>query len=121
VPNTRARELRRNLTQAERRLWSALRDRRANGYKFRRQHQIGPYFVDFLCPESGIFVEADGAHHEDEEQAWYDYRRTNWLKSKGYRVLRFRNHDILRHPSQVIDAIEKALVETAPHPSRRHR
>jgi primosomal protein N' (replication factor Y) len=107
------------MTQAERRLWSALRNRRTAGFKFRRQHQIGYYIVDFFCPERGLIVEADGAQHDDEEQAWYDYRRTHWLMSKGYRVLRFRNLDVLRHPYQVIGRIEEALADAAPHPTRR--
>jgi len=109
------------MTQAERRLWSALRNRRAGGFRFRRQHQIGFYIVDFFCPETGLIIEADGAQHDDDEQAWYDYRRTQWLKTKGYRVLRFRNLDVLHHPYQVIQTIEEALRETAPHPSRRPR
>jgi very-short-patch-repair endonuclease len=119
MPSTRSRELRRNMTEAERRLWSALCDRRAAGFKFRRQHQIGHYIVDFFCPQARLIVEADGAQHEDEEQAWYDYRRTRWLMSRGYRVLRFRNLDVLRFPYQVVARIEEALVEAPPHPSRR--
>ena len=121
MPDLRARELRRYMTPAERRLWSALRDRRASGFKFRRQRKIGPFYVDFVCLETRTIIEVDGGHHDDEEQAWYDFRRSGWLKEKGFRILRFRNSDVLRNSNQVIGAIEQELAKSAPHPSRRSR
>lgn len=114
---TRARELRRNMTEAERRLWSAIRHRRLNRYKFRRQQQIGHYIVDFYCPEARLVIEVDGSQHSNEEQAWYDYRRSSWLKSKSYRILRFTNHDVLRHPVEVVEAIWEALVRPPIRPA----
>ena len=107
----RVRELRRHLTDAERRLWSDLRDRRLEGLTFRRQRQIGPYFVDFVCLEVKLIVEADGSQHHDEEQAWYDYRRTKYLEKDGYKVLRFDNYAVLKHPVEVLARIAEAASE----------
>jgi 5-methyltetrahydrofolate--homocysteine methyltransferase len=104
----RARELRKYPTDAERRLWSGLRNRRLNGLKFRRQHQLGPYLVDFCCVEARLVVEADGSQHHDEVQARYDHNRTKWIESAGYRVVRFANRDILKYPSHVLEAIAAA-------------
>src|SRR5207302_6077655 len=92
APSDRARELRRDATDAERRLWSALRDRRLRGYRFRRQHPIGNYIVDFACTRHCVIVEADGGQHADSEA---DRDRTAWLESQGWQVLRFWNNDIL--------------------------
>jgi very-short-patch-repair endonuclease len=100
------------MTDAERRLWSGLRNRRLNGLKFRRQHPLGPCLVDFLCHEARLVVEADGGLHHEEVQAWYDYHRTKWLESAGYRVVRFTNHDILKHPMQVLEAIAAAAMQS---------
>jgi very-short-patch-repair endonuclease len=105
------------MTEAERRLWSALRGRRLRGFKFRRQQPLGIYIIDFFCPEARLIVEADGSQHDDEDQAWYDYGRTKWLKSRGYHVLRFRNYNILRYPSQVVEAIADALGQAPIRPA----
>lgn len=102
----RARELRRDATAAERRLWSALRDRRLRGYRFRRQHPVGEYVADFACTRHRLIVETDGGQHVDNEA---DNRRTAWLEAEGWRVLRFRNNDILRNTDGVIEAILRAL------------
>ena len=99
------------MTDAERRLWSGLRNRRLSGLKFRRQHQLGPYLVDFFCHEAKLVVEADGAKHHEEVQAWYDDHRTKWLESAGYRVVRFTNHEILKHPAEVLESIAAAARE----------
>ncbi|MBI1212340.1 MAG: DUF559 domain-containing protein [Alphaproteobacteria bacterium] len=104
----RARKLRRNMTEAERRLWAGLRDRRLDRLKFRRQHQFGPYYVDFVCIEARLIVEADGSQHREETRAWYDYHRTKWFEKLGYRVVRFANGEILKRPAQVFEAIAAA-------------
>jgi very-short-patch-repair endonuclease len=88
-----------------------LRDRRLDGLKFRRQQQIGPYFVDFICVEARLVVEADGSHHHDEDEAWYDYWRTKWLESAGYRVVRFGNRAILTNSRSVLTDIASAAKE----------
>lgn len=83
----RARELRKSMTDAERRLWQKLKRRQIAAVKFRRQQPIGPFIVDFVCFERRVIVEVDGGRHAD--QAAYDERRTCWLEAQGYRVLRF--------------------------------
>ena len=106
----RARELRREPTDAERALWRHLRRRQINGHKFRRQQAIGRFIVDFVCLEKRLVVEVDGGQHS-EGQARYDDRRTSWLRSEGYRVLRFWNGDVLREPEGVFEVIRRALGE----------
>ena len=108
MPNPRARELRVNSTDAERRLWSLLRDRRLDGYKFRRQYPVGSYIADFACLEHMLIVEADGGQHADNQN---DQRRTNWLQSQGWRVIRFWNDEILRNPQGIAAAILQSLAE----------
>jgi very-short-patch-repair endonuclease len=88
----RARELRKNLTDVERLAWRKLRSRRFAGYKFRRQMPVGRYIVDFVCLERKLIVELDGGQHN--EQVDYDQARTEWLKSQGFEVLRFWNHEV---------------------------
>ena len=89
----RARELRRNLTDAERALWQVLRNRQVSGYRFRRQAPIGPYVVDFVCFEIRLVIEVDGGQHI--ERADYDEGRTAWLEGAGFRVIRFWNNEVL--------------------------
>ena len=108
----RAKSLRRELTPAERRLWSSLRNRQIERAKFRRQQPIGPFIADFVCLERSLIIEADGGQHADSEQ---DMRRTAFLESKGYRVLRFWNNDILESLGGVIQIISAAL--STPHPA----
>jgi len=111
----RARELRRNATDAERLLWRHLRDRRLAGFKFRRQVVIGRYIADFVCPEAKLIVEADGGQHQAQSQA--DARRTAELECLGFRVLRFWNHQILQETETVLEVIRLALVVPSPRPS----
>ena len=104
--NQKSRELRATMTDAERRLWSALRGRRLEGYKFRRQHPLGPFILDFACVQHRLVVEADGGQHADNN---YDERRTAWLAKRGWRVIRFWNNDILANTEGVADTILRAL------------
>ncbi len=106
MPARRARSLRLTQTDAERRLWTALRARRLQGYKFRRQRPIGPYIVDFVCLAHHLIVEADGGQHAESAE---DERRTAWLESRGWRVIRFWNNDILTNPEGVVETILLAL------------
>jgi very-short-patch-repair endonuclease len=99
----RARELRSKLTDAEQRLWQALRRRQVAGVKFRRQQPIGDFIVDFVCFERRLIVEVDGGQHA--EQVSYDEQRTQWLEARGYRVLRFWNNDVLADTEGVAQAI----------------
>ncbi len=89
-----------------------LRARQLNGVKFRRQHPIGRYIVDFCCPERRVVVELDGGHHASQIQA--DQRRTEFLVQLGYRVLRFWDHEVLTNPDAVLEQIAEAV--THPHP-----
>jgi len=109
----RARELRRLSTDAEKRLWSGLRNRRLDGWKFRRQTWIGPYVVDFVCIEAGLVIEADGSQHADACD--YDARRSAWLANEGFTVLRFLNGNALMNTEGVLRTILAAL-RASPHP-----
>jgi very-short-patch-repair endonuclease len=103
----RARALRRSSTPAERALWELLRNRRLEGAKFRRQQPLGPYFVDFLCEEARLVVEADGAHHFPPPE--HDVVRDAFLRAAGLTVLRLSNHDILSDPDSVLERIRALL------------
>jgi very-short-patch-repair endonuclease len=106
------RRLRHQQTDAERKLWFALRDRRLDGFKFVRQEAIGGYIADFACRERKLIVEADGGQHADSVE---DRRRDAELKAEGYRVLRFWNNDILKNRDGVLETILSALrVEKLP-------
>ena len=104
-----AKELRKNLTDAEQKLWQHLRNRQLEGYKFRRQQAIGKYIVDFVCFEKKLVVELDGGQHSDAKRVEYDSNRTRWLESRGYQVLRFWNHEVLSEFDAVEETIWKGL------------
>jgi very-short-patch-repair endonuclease len=104
----RARQLRRNATFPERVLWGLLRDRRLSGLKFRRQHAVGPYVVDFYCSSHRLVVELDGRSHDD--RGLEDRRRQNYLESvAGLKVLRVGNDDVLHDPESVVFGVLRAL------------
>jgi very-short-patch-repair endonuclease len=105
----RARELRRNRTEAEAHLWSRLRRRQLGGQKFRRQVPIGRYIVDFACPAACLVVEVDGGQHDLATEA--DASRDAWLTERGYRVLRFWNNQVLAETEAVLEDILRALGE----------
>ena len=107
----RAKSLRRALTDQERKLWGALRDRRLGGFKFRKQQPIGPFIADFVCQERRLIVEADGSQHAESDS---DAARDAFLNGKGYRVLRVWNKDVTYNLSGVLTAILAALSD--PHP-----
>jgi very-short-patch-repair endonuclease len=107
-------DLRQKATDAEQRLWRRLRNRQVCGAKFRRQHPLPPYVVDFVCLEKRLVIEADGGQHL-ERQA-HDEKRTAFLEAQGFRVMRFWNDEILTQTEDVLEAIFRALNET-PHPS----
>ena len=112
-PVARARGLRHRLTDAERVLWHALRNRALAGHKFRRQHPIGPFIADFACPASRLIIELDGGQHADRGKQ--DDTRTRSLASQGYRVLRFWNNEVLNNVMGVLETIQAELAN-APHP-----
>ena len=106
---SRAKRLRRNSTDAERVLWRHLRNKRLLGYKFRRQAVIGRYIVDFVCFSQNLIVELDGGQHP--AQSGYDAKRTEWLQSRGYRVLRFWDNEALGDVDSVLERIMLELGE----------
>ena len=113
-----SKRLRRTQTDAERKLWTRLRDRQVNGCKFRRQQPIGRFVVDFFCPEHRLVIELDGGQHASQVKA--DRRRTEFLTKAGYRVLRFWDNDVLTEPASVLLKIADELNHPSPllSPSR---
>lgn len=108
-----AKELRRNLTQAEAILWSRLRNHQLGGVGFRRQHAIGPYIVDFCAPRIKLIIELDGSQHLDQEV--YDRERAEFLAGFGYKTIRFWNGDVFNHLEDVLGSI---LVKCEGTPTR---
>jgi very-short-patch-repair endonuclease len=104
-----AKELNRNLTPAEEKLWAQLRTHRMGEVHFRKQHAIGNYIVDFCAPRRKLIIELDGSQHIDQKN--YDMERTEFLKSKGFKVLRFWNNDVLNNMESVLSVIWSALNE----------
>ncbi len=110
-----ARKLRSDTTDAEIRLWRALRNRRLSGYKFKRQVPFSPYIADFLCADAQLIVEADGGQHAESVDA--DRLRTEYFEQGGYRVLRFWNNDVLQNLEGVLETIARELGNRPPHPA----
>ncbi|MGE5563426.1 MAG: endonuclease domain-containing protein [Bacillota bacterium] len=103
----RAQELRNNATEAERRLWAHLRQRRLGGFKFTRQMSVGPFVCDFVCRERGLVVELDGGQHA--ERTAEDARRTAFLEREGLSVVRFWNNDVFDNLDGVLQLILASL------------
>ena len=95
------------MTDAENLLWRYLRNRNINGFKFRRQHPIENYVVDFVCLEKNLIIEVDGGQHSESYE--YDQSRTNIFNKTGYKVLRFWNNEVLNSIDVVLDVINKEL------------
>jgi very-short-patch-repair endonuclease len=102
LAKSHARAMRREPTDAERTLWYALRDRRLASLKWRRQFPIGEFIVDFVCLEHRMIVECDGSQHAENPR---DAARDAWLRSQGFEIARFWNHEVLRERESVIDTI----------------
>lgn len=94
------------MTDAERKLWLALRDRRLAGFKFRRQVPVGPFIVDFLCYDARLVIEVDGGQHAEFTR---DARRDQWLAANDFRVLRFWNNDVLTNIEGVLTLLLDSL------------
>lgn len=103
----KARAPRKSETDAERKIWQLLRSRSLNDVKFRRQHPVGPYIVDFVCINEKLIIELDGSQHQ--QQQTYDAQRTAFLEQAGYRVIRFWDNDVLLKTENVMQAIYDAL------------
>jgi very-short-patch-repair endonuclease len=111
----RARSLRKDSTDAEQIIWNAVRAHRLNGASFRRQLPIGPYVADFVCRAATLIIEIDGGQHFEPQGLRRDSRRDAFLSSKGYRILRFNNHEVMTNREGVLETIASAI-EHAPSP-----
>jgi very-short-patch-repair endonuclease len=109
IHRERARSLRKNLTDAERKLWFILRRKQLSSFRFRRQVPMGPYILDFVCHSVKVVIEADGGQHDESQQSAYDQKRTQWLEKQGYHVLRFWSNEIV---SRGNSGNEQAVFET---------
>lgn len=110
----RARTLRHEMTYPEQRLWTVLRDRETNQWKWRRQHPKGVYILDFYCHEAGLVIEIDGDSHADQKT--YDENRTAWLKEQGLKVIRFTNDNVMENLDEVFKEIIRVCEERCPYP-----
>ncbi|CAN7169228.1 DUF559 domain-containing protein [Pseudoxanthomonas sp. LjRoot143] len=100
-----AKQLRKGMTDAERKLWKYLRAGRLDGFKFRRQHPVPPYVLDFCCMECGLAVELDGSQHSESGDA----SRSRYLESQGWRIVRFWDNDVLNKTDAVVETIWNLL------------
>jgi very-short-patch-repair endonuclease len=102
-----ARQLRRSSTDAEKILWNRLRMRQLEDVKFRRQQPLGPYIIDLISFDRKLIIEIDGGQHNQQEKVRSDEERTDWLKEKGYRILRFWNNEVLENIDGVLERIRE--------------
>ena len=109
-----AKRLRHDMTKAETVLWTRLKGRQVNGWRFRRQHPVGPYVADFACLEAELILEVDGATHSAERDVRHDARRTAYLEANGWSVLRVWNTDIYENLGGVMDMVFAALPPLGP-------
>ena len=106
-------KLRNKGTSAEARLWTLIKNKQLDGYKFRRQHSIGNYIADFYCPAGKLVIELDGHHHFTEEGLAHDQKRSAYFQSLGIATIRFENHLVFDHPEAVLDTIKNRLESSA--------
>ena len=119
-PTVRSRELRNNATEAERKLWQQLSARKLCGARINRQFPIGQFICDFVCREKRVVIEIDGGHHATNAE--YDLRRTRFLETQGYRVIRFWNNEVLDNIDGVVAVIARTLENMpSPDPSRQRK
>ena len=104
-----SRTLRKNMTGAERLLWSKIRNRQLKGYQFYRQKIVGDYIVDFYCPKALLIIEVDGSQHYSSEEKQKDRVRDEYMAQIGLRVLRFSNREVLKNIDEVIEMIWRHL------------
>ena len=120
----KSRQLRKNMTSQERKLWNIIRERRFFGYRFRRQFPISSYIVDFVCREKRIIIEIDGGQHNEIQNIEYDNKRTEFLKSEGFQVIRFWNNDVDNNMDGIYERLKEVfkiddkITPPQPSPSR---
>lgn len=115
IAQRRSRILRNNSTDAERFLWQRLRGRQLGGYRFRRQVPIGSYIADFVSIDAKLVIELDGGQHQEKRA--YDERRDRFMKTLGYRIIRFWDTQIIEETDAVLETIMRELESVRPHPS----
>ena len=104
-------DLRKSMTPAEKVLWGRIRTKQVKGFRFRRQHPIRDFIVDFFCYDAMLVIEIDGEVHADPHQKERDIQRTRILKNLGLRELRFTNHEVINQTEEVIKKIESKLIQ----------
>ena len=114
IQRARAKQLRRSMTRAETLFWRHLKAHRLAALGFRRQSPMGNYIADFVAHSRKLIVEVDGESHDFEERIRHDGRRDEWFASRGYRVLRFTNDDVMKNLEGVVLAIDLAAAQVAP-------
>jgi very-short-patch-repair endonuclease len=119
MANEVARQLRRNKTDAERELWSRLRELKQMGFKFRQQAPIDRFIIDFVCLSKRLIIEVDGATHSTSEEQSRDGKRQQYLERQGFRVVRFSNEDVFNNLDGVMDTIVHELTTPTPTPPRK--
>lgn len=112
----RRKKLRNSLTPAEAKLWSLIKNSQLENRKFRRQHSVGPYILDFYCPSEKLCIELDGAGHFTDGRYEYDTERTEYLRGLNIRVIRFENKDVFDNPEGVLGEIQKLFSNQPPQP-----
>jgi very-short-patch-repair endonuclease len=116
MASQRARELRKNQTDAERKLWRSLRPLKADGHHFRRQVPIDPFIVDFACLSARLVIELDGGQRNQDLGRHSDAARDAHLRRRGFRVLRFWNNDVMANSEGVMEIVMRELARRSPHP-----
>jgi very-short-patch-repair endonuclease len=111
MANERARRLRQEATDAERVFWSRVRNNQIGGLRFRRQHPIGIYIVDFVCLERRLIVEIDGSQHDEPDQQFRDSARTAWLVDQGFEIVRYWAWDVMRDVDQIVWELRVKLTQ----------
>ncbi len=106
-----AEALRNQMTEAEQVLWEALREKQLYGFKFRRQHPVNKYVLDFYCHQARLAIELDGKYHEEDGQRFYDADRTSNLEELGIRVIRFQNEEVLENLHEVLEKIREEVMK----------
>ena len=110
------RALRKNMPEPEKRLWTWLRAKQINSYKFRRQYSVGKYIIDFYCPEAKLAIEIDGDSHFSNQRKQQDFVRQKFIESKGIRFLRFTNKDVFENVDGVLVSINNFLLHKWSNP-----
>ncbi|MBL7994543.1 DUF559 domain-containing protein [bacterium] len=109
IQTDKRRDLRNHATRSERLLWTQLKGKQLSGFKFRRQHGVGPYVLDFYCPETKLAIEIDGSSHNSDDARKKDQRRQAFIEEFGIRFLRITDTELFENPNKVLEKIKEEL------------